>query len=63
MSEKKVPLIFNPTGTSVSDILATSKDERARTFPLLSHSPHLKQEDLGEMLQLHATFIHNSKGT
>ena len=29
----------------------TSKDEQARTFPPLYHGPHLKQEDLDEMLQ------------
>jgi hypothetical protein len=51
MSEKKVPLIFNFKGILFSDIFGTSKDEGAQAFPPFFHSPHLKQYDLGEMIQ------------
>jgi hypothetical protein len=48
---KKVRLIFHFKGIFFPTFSETSKDEGAREFLTFSHSPSLKQDELGEIIQ------------
>ena len=71
LSENRVPLFFNFNETLFSDIFDTMKNGQARALPLFSNGPHLKQEDVGNMLQflnirgrrLHLCPLYSSVGT